>query len=250
MKQVTRGGVISPDAPFETACLGLLSTSDQINIVQVGANDGKWGDPLFDIAQRFSHRTQLLLCEPQPELVDKLKENYRDHPNVRFFEGAVGRPDSDLTFFRVKPEYWESLDAPYLKEAPAYRAPTGLASFDKRYLVSNLGPLSNKADGSRVEADTVIEEVSVEVVSLESLLQKYPEMNPVDVLVIDVEGLDHEIILDSVSRTVLPRILLFESQHLSPNEEANLLEFLRSFEYESMKLGGNTLAIRAQNELT
>lgn len=234
----------SRSSAFEAACLALLSSSERINIVQIGANDGKWGDPLFDFAQRFSDRTELLLCEPQPELVTKLRVNYRMHPGVRVFEGAIGRSNSDLRLYRVKPEYWDSLDAPYLKEAPAYRAPTGLASLNRDHLVRNLELLSNRADGSRVDPEAVIEEIPVKMSSLENLLARYPELSPVDVLVIDVEGLDHEIIFDAVGESFVPKVLFFESQHLSPHEESKLIDFLEAFGYHLLKLGGNTLAIR------
>ena len=245
LKNQSSETLISLDAPFEAACFALLAESDRIRIVQIGANDGKWGDPLFEIARSFCDRTDLLLCEPQPELVEKLTENYVFHPNVRVFQGAIGRPGSEFSFFRVRPEFWDSLEAPYLKEAPAYRAPTGLASLDREHLARNLELLSNRVDGSKVDPDLVIEEIPVELTSLEALLHRYPEMNPVDVLIVDVEGLDDQIIYDSVGESFKPKVLFFETQHLSPNEENGLFVFLRGFGYQLMKLGGNTLGVRA-----
>lgn len=75
---------------YESSLLALLSKTDQLNIVVVGANDGLVGDPIYDFVRMFPERTHLLLVEPQKELIPYLKENYSFHPDYTVFNGAVG----------------------------------------------------------------------------------------------------------------------------------------------------------------
>lgn len=229
------GHAITQDAFFEAACLSLLIGLDHLRIVQVGANDGKQGDPLWRVANLHPKRIQLLLCEPQPEIADELRRNYGNHPNVRVFEGAIGRPDSNLSLYRVKPEFWSMTN----------RNPTGFASFDKATITKNVQGLRNRIDGSQLDVERVIESKPVEVISLGLLLDRYPHLNPIDVLITDVEGLDAQIIRDSLNSQLLPKLILFESKHVSEQEKTELTDFLSQLGYQLFELGGNSLAVCA-----
>ena len=79
--------------------------------------------------------TKALLIEPQPEIIKYLEASYASHPNISIFNGAIGK-DSQLVLYRDKPHLWNSFHAPYLKEAPEYRAPSGLASINKQHVLN------------------------------------------------------------------------------------------------------------------
>jgi len=102
---------------LEVSLLALLSVKETISILQVGANDGKWGDPLWRLVQDNLNRTSLILVEPQPEIARHLRENYRAHPSCLVLEVAVSVGDKELELFRVRPELWEEIQG-YGRQAP------------------------------------------------------------------------------------------------------------------------------------
>ena len=52
----------------------LIERKQKINIVQVGANDGVHGDPLYDFIKRYYQRTNLIAIEPQLKAFNELKK--------------------------------------------------------------------------------------------------------------------------------------------------------------------------------
>ncbi len=62
--------------------------------VQVGANDGKSGDPLHKVIRRGSLRG--LLVEPQPEPFDRLQKNYSGVPGLQFENSAVAEVEGPI----------------------------------------------------------------------------------------------------------------------------------------------------------
>jgi len=241
------GGVppIAPDAAFEAAFFSLLTSRKSLNIVQVGANDGQWGDPLWNLVNSNPSRTNVLLCEPQPEIAQVLVENYSSHPSARVFPGAIGRPGTNMFLHRIKPEYWGSLHASYLKGAPDYCAPSGIASLDRQHVAKNLRLLKLREPEESFSDEEMIESIPVEVLTMDELLSRFPEVSPVDVLVIDVEGLDDEIITQSLSQSFLPLVVFFEIQHLSSERLDNLVQFLKGLGYFITQVRGNALAVHS-----
>ena len=53
----------------------LIKRKQKINIVQVGANDGVHGDPLYDFIKKYYQRTNLIAIEPQLKAFNELKKN-------------------------------------------------------------------------------------------------------------------------------------------------------------------------------
>jgi hypothetical protein len=69
--------------------------------VQVGANDGKTGDPVYGLIREYADRA--LLIEPQPWLIDALKENYSDFSGHLVIENiAISNKNSTLYLFVLK----------------------------------------------------------------------------------------------------------------------------------------------------
>ena len=66
-------------------------------VVQIGANDGKTHDPLYRYISKY--KTAGLLVEPQPDVFQKLKNNYKDNPNLKFADVAMGEEDSSIPFY-------------------------------------------------------------------------------------------------------------------------------------------------------
>ena len=61
-----------------------VESNKKVKIVQVGANDGIHGDPLYEYVKKFSERINLLCIEPQLSAFNSLKKNYQNISNVYF----------------------------------------------------------------------------------------------------------------------------------------------------------------------
>ena len=231
---------------YEAALHGLLSAKQSINIMQVGANDGKWNDPIHSFVQQHSGQTHLLLCEPQPEIAQILSDTYSDHCDVRIFAGAVSKSSGNLVLYRVKPELWDIVRAPYLREAPSYRAPSGFASSDRLHVERHVAMLSHAFTGAQIPSATAIESLSVESATVDELLERYPTMVPIDVFQVDIEGLDDQIVLSSVKKGFLPHIVNFEVEHLSQRRLHEVRTHLEGFGYETVRRAADLLAIRSR----
>jgi len=111
--------------------------SENLNIVVVGANDGKNNDPLYDYLATTKRKNTVVLIEPQQQLIPYLQENYRFHPSAHIVNAAIGQ-EGEMTLYGVKQEYWGRLVVPYAKERgwPDYRAPTGVASGNKAHVAN------------------------------------------------------------------------------------------------------------------
>lgn len=59
----------------------LTRIKHRLNIVVVGANDGRVNDPIYDFAMKIPDRTNILLIEPNKLLLPYLQNNYSSHPS-------------------------------------------------------------------------------------------------------------------------------------------------------------------------
>ena len=73
-----------------------------LKFIQVGANDGVFGDPLRKYIIEFEWRG--LLVEPQPDIFNKLQSNYADvGTGVHFENSAVSNVAGQVTMYRARP---------------------------------------------------------------------------------------------------------------------------------------------------
>lgn len=217
----------------------LLSTSEHLHIVQVGANDGATNDPLFHFTNSFQMRTKVLLVEPQTALLPYLGANYAFHPDAVIFNGAIG-PAGALRMFCVSPSVWDKLSVPYAKGWPIYRAPTGVTSARRDHVLAWLQ--QHLPDG--IDPESAIDEISVQSVNLTELLRRHRFPDEIDVLQIDAEGYDDEVIFASNLETTRPKVINYESANLGDKRSAALAAYLNSQGYDLFRQGMDTLAIR------
>lgn len=213
---------------------GYLAAKGRINVVQIGANDGKINDPIFPFVMRNRSATRILLIEPQTEVVPFLRENYAGHPDATIHEGAIGNAEA-LHLYRVKPALWNAYNPPYLKDAPAYRVPSGFTS-------SSIDHVRQHAKGNfRIDAplDECIEQISVPCTALHALLARLSWGFDVDVLQIDAEGADDEVIYAADTDRLRPRLINYERSHLSEGRRQKLETFLAHQGYKILHWSGS-----------
>ncbi|OZA13458.1 MAG: hypothetical protein B7Y02_06030, partial [Rhodobacterales bacterium 17-64-5] len=115
---------------FRDALDALVAPGEMVNILQIGANDGLINDPLHGFLRAHPDRTQIILVEPQADLIPILSDTYAFHPRKIIREAAVG-PAGHLTLYRLRKQCWPDLVLGYGKHWPIYRAPTGVTSGDR-----------------------------------------------------------------------------------------------------------------------
>jgi FkbM family methyltransferase len=137
-----------------------------MNLVQLGANDG------YDHVLRFIKESNIkfdniLLVEPMPLVINKLKENYKDIENVSIEEVAIVSDDS-----------LEEVNIFYDTESPNHQ----VSSLDKKYLKDH-GP-----------GDERISQFIVQAMTFDKLMTKH-ELTNIEYLYTDCEGMDFKILL-------------------------------------------------------
>ena len=201
-----------------------VALNDDFYFVQIGAYDGRTDDPLFGWVQAYRWRG--LLVEPQPRYFSLLRENYEGLDGLEFRQGAVGTRRETRTLYTVAEEpgvpHWAGL----------------LASFERDVLVSHRPFLPG--------IDDLVREEPVEVIPINELLEE-AECDHVDLLLIDVEGHDHELVRALDIERFSPSIIRFEHVHLSADQHDACLDRLIAHGYRVCLEQNDTLAYRPEH---
>ena len=225
---------------FEAVLQSIVASEKMINVVQVGANDGSHNDPIYAFLMENKEFTKALLIEPQPDIIQYLKNAYTAHPNISIFNGAIGADDS-LLLYRIKPALWSSFHAPYLKDAPDYRAPSGLTSANKAHVIK----WAREYLDHSLSTEEAIEEIKVPCRRLRELLSEMNFPMKIHLLQVDAEGADDQVIYACDIDELRPSIINFESKHLGNDKKDDLEKYLTCNGYKLYDWNeSDTLAIR------
>ena len=225
------------EAVYPEALERLLAKKGRLSFVIVGANDGRINDPSFGFIRDHADRARVLAIEPQADLHPLLRENYGFLPDFTAVQAAVGEGDG-LRLYKVRKEFWGAFAPSYATGWPAYRAPTGITSSDRRHVEEWVRKWST------LDPDDVIEPFTVDCAPLAAILERSAFGTTVDVLQIDAEGLDDAVAYACGIPDLRPAIVLFEIRSLPEARAAALTSFLSSHGYRLRRLGGNMLAER------
>ncbi|MBC6994129.1 FkbM family methyltransferase [Neolewinella lacunae] len=175
-------------------------------IVQIGSNDGKTGDPLYPLFQRYP-AWRGLLVEPLPATFARLQENYPDRERFQLANVAIN-DGTALPFYYVDPRAKTDLpDLPYWYEQ--------LGSFYR-------GHIEKELDGVLTP---YVRTTTVEGITLADLLARH-NIAGIDLLHIDTEGYDWKILGQLDLSRYAPTFILYEAQHLAAEELAAAAAFL------------------------
>lgn len=165
--------------------------------IQIGANDGKRFDPIFEIVNEL--KLAGLVIEPVKSYFDELVSNYKKNPNVVPVNKAIYEENGKVSIFRVK----ENSTLPDWSH--------GIASLDSEHYKK-----------SNTDKRNIIEE-KVDAITFDSLFKKYNVKN-VDLLQIDTEGYDYNLIKSFPFEVYKPSLIHFE--HGLPNKIMSFEQFL------------------------
>lgn len=196
---------------------------DLSQIVQIGSNDGRQGDPIFDILES-KPGWRALFVEPVPYLFETLVENFGNSENFEFFNAAINNGEK-MTFYYVDPKAKDKLeDLPFWYDQ--------LGSFDRAHIVKHLGGV----------LEPFIIELEIEGCSFPDMLAKF-SIGEIDLLQVDTEGYDWNIISQLRSVETRPTMILFEHSHLGSDEKDAAFDFLKE-DYLMYRMGRNALAVK------
>lgn len=219
----------NPPAKLEVFTQWLLKLPPDAQIVQIGSNDGKQGDPIFEVL-KSKPDWKALFVEPVAYLFDRLVANYGTSPNFQFYNAAINQGE-------VVPFYYVDQRAKnFIEDLPYWYDQLG--SFDRNHIIKHL--------------DGILEPFIVEILlngtSLGELFVKF-SIKRIDLLHLDTEGHDWKILSQLDLSIMSPTLILFEHEHLSEKEKIESVRFLAD-DYHLCKFGMDVLAIHRNAERT
>jgi FkbM family methyltransferase len=223
---------ISPDYKpdlYDTILSTAISVQSSFNIIQVGANDGKYNDPIYEFVKKYDNRTNIILIEPQEELIPYLKDNYSYHSSSEVYNKAIGSNESTIQLYRVRREYWDKIDIDYGDDWPDYRAPSGVTTSNREQLLNWV----SEHIQTQLQPAEVIEGYNVDVIRPKSVLDYSEIIDEPHLLQVDTEGMDDEVIYNFFADGIYPGIINIESKHLTEGQKQNLDRILLSEGYKT-----------------
>jgi FkbM family methyltransferase len=200
----------------------LAKKQAEISFIQVGANDGISFDNIYPFFK--SHKCKGLLIEPLPYFFARLKLNYADSPSIVPLNIALHPTEKTFDIYSVNPKE--------LHKYPHWVS--GIASFNKEHLIQN----------SVNESDLITE--TVPCMPLSKLIAEH-RLQKLDYLQIDTEGFDDEIIKMIDFSQVRPKLIKFESVHLSAEKKLFTVRLLKSHGYKIIDERRDMIALIEQS---
>lgn len=197
---------------FFDAAWHLLKSRPGSAVWQIGAADGIVADLLRPLLVNFDPVG--VLVEPNPWLYDQLRRNYRNNRHLTLLNVAIGAQAAKSQLRAVNPAVVSDRGLPHWA--------LGLSTFQ---------PTSNALGGKTVTPDmrerlmSATELIDVDVITFGDVLSEAGGQKP-DIVVIDVEGMDAELVVALFTVPLYPRIVMFEQSCLSTEEVASLRQRL------------------------
>jgi FkbM family methyltransferase len=181
----------------------ILSRGESLTLVQVGAHAGTDDDPIRPYILKYPWRA--ILIEPQPEVFERLKQNYAGLDSRLSFENvAISRDPAPLKLYRLPPGV-----------APS----DSIVSFDPKIIAKQSG----------VKPQDMVP-ISVPTARLDDILLKHG-LTHVDVLQLDTEGYDWEVLQTLDLTKVRPLLIRFEHGHVNPKTIGIMTQHLNQHDY-------------------
>ncbi len=195
-----------------------------ITLLQIGAHDGQYQDPVHQIIEKHHARTIGHLLEPMPHYFKTLQETYAHYPKIHLHELAIGPSNGHVQMYHVPPEDIEKHQLPQWAQ--------GLSSLYK--------------DRNALNFPNIEEHVTEITVRSQTLKHFLSSINPdyIDIIVTDTEGHDYQIIKNLDFSQFSPLLIMIEYINLPAQEQLQAINLLKTHGYQTSINGYNLCAVR------
>lgn len=207
---------------FTPYWIGLFTSNKTGNVVQIGSNDGKVDDPLYNLICT-NKSWKVFFVEPVTYIFNKLKENYPKENRFTFCNVAVNKGQKEF-FYWLDPKVKNSFP-----DLPSHFDKLG--SFKRENIVNHLGK----------KIEPFIKEQEIVGLSLMNFFKEY-SIHDLLLLHIDTEGYDWSILQQLNLNKFHPAIIQFEHKHLTKKEKEEAFKFL-DMDYKQFLFGQDVLCI-------
>jgi FkbM family methyltransferase len=196
-------------------------------VIQVGACEAAVGDPLGWFLRARSWRG--VLVEPVPYLFERMQHNCTDLPGVRLENSAIAAEAGEATFYYIepgegdrRPEIYKTLGS--FRRENLERHAHFIARFEERVIARSLPCLP-----------------------LDALCRKHA-VERLDLLICDAEGYDFEVLKTLDFERTPPRLVVWEHQHLSPEDAQACRRYLQERGYAVRGLSKDSVALHRERD--
>ncbi len=169
----------------------------QVRFIQLGAHDGRQGDPLYEIIVGDA-RWRGVLVEPNRVAFAALSKTHRNGDRIRLKRAAISDVAGRRLFYNFTAT--DDMDPAELQDWWSE-----LSSFDPAHLKRHLPERLNAA----------IRAEEVEVVTVAQVMDEFG-LNGLDLVVMDIEGHEDAILRSLAGLPCAPRLIMFEHKHMTP----------------------------------
>jgi FkbM family methyltransferase len=203
-----------------------IKDKSSFNFIQVGANDGITGDPLFFFTKKNKKKIRAIFFEPQIRPFKKLVTNYSDCKNFYFINKAVG-PEGKFPFYSLNKRFQKD----FSRLAKSYYI-EGLSSFyinnlnDRFKKYKNFDP-KRHISTEILQTSNILKEIKINLKN-----KSHSFLKQIDLLQIDTEGYDDSIIYSCNLDILKPVLIHFEHKNLLSEKIIKLKKYLQKKNYD------------------
>lgn len=233
-----RQGELGAVYPLDLAAIlfAHAAARPDFTFVQIGAHEGKAGDPLRICIRELGLRG--VLVEPQPGPFAALRANYADQPQLAFERAVIAPTDGVARFYRVDPQFWR-------KHGLHAGSDSEISSLKREQIRFHVALFGGKKLATR--EDEYLAWDDLPALTLPTLLARHNMPAP-DLIQIDAEGFDYEIVR-MIDWSNAPALVHYETVHLSEADRIASWALLRDNGYRLYATDSyNSLAIRAPDK--
>jgi FkbM family methyltransferase len=198
----------------------LAASQPNLFFVQIGSNDGCFGDPLYPYIKRL--RWAGVLVEPLPHVYRELCVTYSENAGLLFENAAIAEQSGVRPFY-----YLQDTTDPM---PPWYRQ---LGSFNRHNVIKHRDVIPN--------IENYLECISVPCITFEELARKH-RIGTLHLLHIDTESYDYQILRTIDFSKYRPALVIYEHRHLASAENGACAAMLTNLGYQLREDGDDTWA--------
>jgi FkbM family methyltransferase len=210
--------------PFDHVLLRCFDNLNNLRFVQIGANDGKRGDPINALINHYAWHGAML--EPDAIYFASLTELHGRNPRLKLLNVALSDECGEKPLYVIRQD---------IENLPDWAK--GLGSLSRERVLTAVKEIGLTED--------VIVQKTVATITWREIRKELGNKAP-DVLVLDTEGYDIFLLRLAELQEYRPKVILFEHSCVSIAERLSFYRDLLSFGYEILTDGGDTIAYRSK----